>query len=293
MEIFNLYTSVSSTWGYMNFMRHSVDEYPYPVLDWKILIVSLCIAVAVWTIFFILQGIGIYRQAKAQGLSKKGRAYLPFVNLLLIEKLSGECRVFGQRMRHAGLWTMIVEIVCFLTSAVLVFCEVYLYAAVGAPQNVGTGVLIWMDLQGVARSIYTTYQIFSYVLPIAQLVCEVLLFILFLGYFRRLKPRNAGLFAVIVLFLPLARYLLVFIFRNAPVINYEEYVRMQREEFERRYGAYGNPYGNPSQPNSMQNERDSSRTEHAPVEEPFSEFDTNSNMEEDSSSGKSGDDWFN
>ena len=293
MEIFNLYTSISSTWGYMNFLRHSLDEYPYPVLDWRMLVISLCIAAAVWIAFFVLQGIGIYKQAKAQGLSKRWMAFLPFVNLLLVDKLTGDCRIFGQRMRHAGVWAMIAEIVCFLASVGLVFCEIYLYVVVGSPQNAGTGVVIWMDLHGVARTVYTTYQVFSYILPIAQLVCEVLLFILFMGYFRRLKPKNAGLFAIIVLFVPLARYLLVFIFRNLPAIDYEAYVRKQREEFARRYAAYGNPYGNPSGSNPAQSEQPSSGAAQAPAEEPFSEFDTSSSEEDDAPNGKSGDEWFN
>ena len=124
----------------------------------------------------------------------------------------------------------------------------------------------------------------------------MLLFVLFLGYFRNYKPRNASFLAIVVLFIPVARYLLVFAYRNAPAINYEAYVRQQREAYERRYQAYGNPYGAPFGPYSQQNPSANSPAEEEPsqpTEEPFAEFDTKADEAKGDSTSGGADDWFN
>ena len=68
-----------------------------------------------------------------------------------------------------------------------------------------------------------------------------------LGLYKKYQPRNYMVFSMLSVFIPLSRFIIVFAFRNRPAINYEDYVRAQREEYIRRrqqYG-YGNPYGNP------------------------------------------------
>ncbi len=296
MEIFNLFSSISTTWGYMNFFRTGLRENAYPALNWQTLVVSLLIAASVWLSLFVLQSIGLYTLAKKAGIRKPWLACVPFVNFLVVEKLTGDCNVFGQRMRHAGLFVMIAQIVNTVLCGLFVAAQIYLYYQ-GQPVAI-EGQLTWQSLSGFARTAYSFYSICYYILSVTQLVYDVLMFILFLALFKRLQPRYAYLFAFLVLFFPLLRFIFVFVFRQKELIDYEAYRRRQREEYIRRqqqYGGYGNPYGGMTgNPYASSDSTASSQSQPTPPSQgsPFSEFDEEEQPSSPSDE-QSGESWFN
>ena len=63
---------------------------------------------ALWLITFILQGIGLYKMAKKVNAKRKNLAFIPFAYTLLVEELAGEISFFGRKVKHLGLWAMIL-----------------------------------------------------------------------------------------------------------------------------------------------------------------------------------------
>lgn len=278
MEVLNLYLSISQVWGFVNFNNKHMSGDAYPLIDWKILVFSLSIAFAVWVALFVLQGIGLYTMAKRRNLKKKWLAFIPFANWLYVEKLAGNCVVFGQRIRKIGLITMIVQIINFLLSAAAVTAQIYLYYTQGMPANVN-GVLEWSSLSGWAQKALDVYNVLSWILPITQLIYTILIIIVAFSLFKCYQPTRAYMWALLLSFMPMIRYILIFAFRKKEAIDYEEYMRKKREETYRMWQQYSANVGGAYAPRSPQTPPPSSQPQQ-PKEEPFEEFaDDSANQE--------------
>jgi|GEM_PF-775546 len=333
MEIFMLYETITSAWGYANSVYLQASDILYPVLTRDILVLSLLGAFGVWLIMFLFQAFGLYRMAKGQGVRHKWLAFLPFANFILVERLGGRCTIFGQRMRRPGIFALVAQVVTCIVCGLFIAAQIYLYSVEGPPQYVDGqfgSPLQWVELEGLSYYAYVVYTIFWWVVPIIQFVCNVFLFVLFSGLYKRYQPRFAYLFAFLTLLVPIwaglpVRYIFVFVFRRRPAIDYEDYIRRQREEFIRRqqqqqqefqrqygqfnqsYGPYGQgnygPYGQANNGNTAsspqgnpnpQNPAATTSSAPAPSDEPFAEFSGDSTRSEsDDASGQKGEDWFN
>jgi hypothetical protein len=244
------------------------------------LVNGLVLAVCIWAALFTLQGFGLYTMAKRRDLKHKWLAFVPFVNLLYVGKLAGTCEVFGHKMKSAGVYTMIAQIVTTLCCAFAIFAEIYLYSVYGAPNYVasegGTVLPVWTNLSGAGVTIFNIYNISDYILSIIELVYQVLLLILVMGLYKRYNPKNHLIFSFLTLFIPFARYFVIFAHRNCPAIDYEAYMRARRDAFirqQQQYQQYGNPYGMPygnpyGNPYGGQNQA----SEQKKPEDPFAEF---------------------
>ncbi len=244
---------------------------------------GLGIGFALWLALFILQGIGIYTMAKNRKMRKKWLAFVPFANVYYVGKLTGPCDVFGQKMKRAGLYTMIAEILTTVFVFLALAARIYLYTTCGLPQVDEFGGEQWTGLIGFALVCARFLTLSSYLLSIFQLVYEILLFILLLGLYKRYVPRNYFALGMLTLFVPISRFIILFVIRNRECIDYEAYMRARREAYMRSrqqyngYGgyngyngynnSYGNPYNNPYQPNG-QNPYSAPQK----PEEPFAEF---------------------
>ena len=73
----------------------------------------ICIGAAagIFLITLILGGVALNTMAKRQGKKGSALAYLPFANTYVAGKLAGEATFFGQKMKRAGLYAMLSEIV--------------------------------------------------------------------------------------------------------------------------------------------------------------------------------------
>ena len=108
MEIYSFY----STLLYMNLTKNGITG-----ISKQSIFGSLAIAVLIWLAFFVLQGVGLWVMVKKKNEKKAWFAFVPFVNLLLIDKLAGDAEFFGHKMKRAGMYVMIAEI-----CAVVVAC---------------------------------------------------------------------------------------------------------------------------------------------------------------------------
>ena len=220
----------------------------------------ILIGALVWTIanfcaLFILQGIGLQKMAKRRNLQKRWLAFIPFANIYYMGKLAGECGFFGHRMKNAGLYAMIAQIVSVLFSLAYIFLEGYFYVNYGAPVGTSaTGTPYWPELTGSALTLWKVFDSANLIYSIIRLVAELLLLVVVMAIYKKYAPRNYLMLTLLTLFVPAARYITIFVICRREPFDYDAYLRARREEYMRRqqqqYGnpynsPYGNPYSNP------------------------------------------------
>lgn len=257
----------------------------FGVDGWRAMLGGALGGASLWLALFILQGFGLTAMAKRRGLKKRWLAFIPFANIWYIGKIAGECTVFGQRMKRAGLYTMIAQILTTLLCGLSIAVQLYLYFVEGAPEYDQFGIPFWINLTGFSSVAYKFYGVSQYILPIFQLVYEVFMLILLIALYKRYAPRNYFILGLLALFIPVSRFIVIFVLRNRQGIDYEAYMRARHEAYMRQqqqyngYGGYnpyygggynrpyGNPYGNPygAPQNAPQNAPQ-------PPEDPFGEF---------------------
>ncbi|MBR6703595.1 MAG: hypothetical protein IKL76_03430, partial [Clostridia bacterium] len=221
---------------------------------------------------------GLSAMAKKRGLKKRWLAFIPFANIWYIGKIAGECNVFGQRMKRGGLYTMLAQIFTTVLCGLTIAVQVYLLVVEGAPEYDQFGFPFWINLTGFSAVAYKFYGISQYILPIFQLVYEVFMLILLIALYKRYAHRNYFILSMLALFVPVSRFIVIFVLRNRNGIDYEAYMRARHEAYMRQqqqyggynpyYGGYNrNPYGNPYN-NPYGNPQNAPK----PPEDPFGEF---------------------
>ncbi len=249
MEIYNLFDTSKL---FAQFFQNYLVNFD----TWKILAFCAGIALVLWLPFFILQGIGLCAMAKKRGFKKRALAFIPFANMMYMGKLAGDCNFFGRKVKRAGLYLMLAQILTTLVTFSLIAAELYLYIACGEPVEIliESGMyqipkLDWPNLSGFSYGVKVYFELGAYIVPIFELIYKVLLIVVMMGLLKQYIPRNYFVLSFLILFVPLSRFIIVFVVRNRRHIDYEAYVRQKREEFMRRqqqyYNQYGNPYGNP------------------------------------------------
>lgn len=208
-------------------------------------------AIAISLVFFILQGVGLSKMAKANGMRHRWMAFVPFLNLLYVGMISGEVSFFGRRVKRAGLVAMILEIVASIFYVAIALAEVILFVyfydrLLITTTEAGYPIPQWTALPDDAVFIKNFYMISGYITPILSLVHGVFMLLLYTGLFRKYDPRRSALFAILSVFVPFFAEIATFVLRNRAAIDYEDYVRRRREEQQRRRQQYygQNPYGN-------------------------------------------------
>ena len=206
---------------------------------------ALAVAAVVMVALFLLQGFGLFAMANRRKMKKKWMAFVPFANVYLMGKLAGDCAVFGRRMKNIGLYAMIAQIVAFCLGVLSLTVTAFLFGRYGGYiQSTGSS-LGWMDLPAEAVWMENYYRNGDLLTGLVQIVYTAFMLILLIGLYKKYSPKNHMLLAVLILFVPFARFITVFVVRNRAPFDYEGYMRARREEFMRRnYGPYGgNPYG--------------------------------------------------
>ncbi len=250
MEIYSIYEAIRMNMSLID--SNMYGNMPNNIIG---IILLATMLVMVLTPLFILQGIGLYTMATKQGVKKRALAFVPFVNIWYIGKLAGECQFFNQRMKRAGMYAMIAQILTFVVSVLTIAAEQYLWYTKGAPQIAPEyGYYYWSGLSGFSLHVGKFFEVSGYVLMIFTLLMEIFLMVMIMGLCKKYTPNHYRLFGLLVLFVPMARFILIFVLRNRQPIDYEAYMRARREAYirqqqyynQQQYGTpYGNPYGNP------------------------------------------------
>ena len=267
MEIYNFYQAIK--------MNMNLTD------NMQVIIITAVLTAAVWIALFVLQGVGIYTMATKQGFKKRGLAFVPFANLWYIGKLAGECHFFGQRMKRAGMYAMIAQILVAVVSILTIAAEQYLWMTQGAPK-IATDYeyYYWTGLSGFALHVARFFDVSGYVLPIFQLFVEIFLVVVMMGLCKKYAPKNYTLLGLLVLFVPVSRFIIIFVLRKRQPIDFEAYMRARHEAFMRaqqqyysRQNPYGNPYGTPyNTQNSPYGSAGADEKSEAKPADPFDEF---------------------
>lgn len=270
MEFYNIYRATSICFSMFGAQVPSVFLY------------GAIVTLVVWSVFFVLQGVGLSTMAKKQGIKSKWQAFVPFANTLLIGKLAGECRLFSQRLKRAGLYATIAQIVTAVFCIAIAVSEVYLYAVGGMPKYNEWNEPYWTNLQGFSRIVFNFFDVSTYIFSNLGLVYEVLMLVLLLGLYKKYNPKHYTALGFLALFVPLSRYIVIFVLRNRKPVDFEAYARARYEAQMRQRGQYGNygygnsPYGNSPYGNSPYGNPYRSpygaQTPPQEPEEPFAEF---------------------
>ncbi len=248
---------------------------------------------AIFAVLFVLQGFGLYKMAKNRGLKNKAFAFVPFLNLWYIGKLAGECNFFGQKVKRAGMYAMIAQIVTTVLSVLTIAAEMYLWLEHGKPQITELETAYWPNLNGFDFTVFKFYDISGFVLSIFQLVYEIFLVVLLMGLYKQYAPKNYLALGILTLFMPMSRYIIIFVLRGRKAIDYEAYMRARREAYMRQYQQYHNPYGSPYQnPNAYGNGQSEQYQPRKP-EDPFEEFSAKNKGQNTSENEKDEDEFFN
>ncbi len=234
------------------------------------------IGVAIWAALFIMQGFGLRMMATRRGMEKTWRAFVPFVNILLMGELAGTCSFFGKPIKRAGLLAMIFQIIATLVLGVQMAAQVYLYVAHGVP-TVVNNVEVWNGLTGFSLTVYNVYNVLAIFASLAQILCEVMFLILLIGLYKNYAFKNHMIFAFLGLLIPVSRMIIIFVIRKNKYVNYDDMMRARREAYIRQqqqyqqqynqggFGSYNNGYGTPERPQ-------------APTpDDPFEEFGSSGN----------------
>ncbi|MBP3434327.1 MAG: hypothetical protein J6K50_03545, partial [Clostridia bacterium] len=64
-------------------------------------------------------------------------------------------------------------------------------------------------------------------------------------WYKKYYPKNYLVLGMLSLFIPLSRFVIVFVLRNRNAVDYDAYMRARREAYMRQQQQYRNTYGNP------------------------------------------------
>jgi hypothetical protein len=142
-------------------------------------------------------------------------------------------------------------------------------------------------------------------IPIFGLIYDILMLILVIALYRKYTMRGYLPLAILEFFVPMSRFIVIFVLRNREPIDYEAIMRARREAYIRQqqqyynqygnqYGSpYGNPYGNPyGAPRNNPNPAPQPPKQEDPFEE-FSSDETNGRANNYSpQNGEGADDFF-
>ncbi len=231
---------------------------------------EICLSVAggLYVICLVFGGIGMHAMAKKQGMKHSFLGFLPFANTYYAGKLAGEANFFGQKMKRAGLYAMLVEIAYVAMNALYLTSNMCLlpYHVEYKENDLR---LMKLDPSLIPDNMLWMYDGMRWFSLLAYLLSfvEIILFcVVFNALYRKYYARGPFLMTFLSAVLPLRGFVLFAVRNNAPV-DYNEYMRRRAEDFARRSAGYGDGYGSPyggangGAPNG-----------NPPADDPFSDF---------------------
>ena len=215
-------------------------------------IITLCVAAGLYVIGVVFCGLGLITLAKNAGIKHRWMGFLPFLNTYYIGKVAGEVMFFGKKTNRLGLFAMIAEI---LYVGLNIFSLVLSFALTNANfyepfTNAESGITTWRFdtalMPSEMRWMATASTVVDIVNYVYFVVVLLIMWMLYLGFFRKYYARSPFLMSFLCTILPFRGFVIFAVRNNAPV-DYNEYMRRRMEAVaaqQRQYG-YGpyDPYG--------------------------------------------------
>ncbi len=202
------------------------------------LYILMGVAGGCYLVCLIFGGLALFAMAERAGIKHSWLGFLPFVNTYYAGKIAGETSCFGHKMKRAGLYAMLAEIVyatleiLYLVSNALLADPAYYETTFGETTeinfiagNVPAG-LLWMSNASVW---------FSTLGMIANLVMILFFCIVYNTLFRKYSPQRSYVLTVFAVLLPVRAFLL-FAVRNRVPVDYAAYMQERLERMMRQSG---------------------------------------------------------
>ena len=236
MEFFAWLTIPQIIYAY--FMTNSLGTYR----EYLVYIIICCaVAGALYLVSLVFGGIGLRKMAKNAGIKHSFLAFIPFANTYFAGKVAGEANFFGQKMKRAGLYAMLAEIVYVAINALGIVVGAFLanpaYYRVVEMYNGEKWKLMselvppqyrWMIMAS------TWCDVLGY---LAEIILIVFLFVVFIALYRKYYARSPMLMAFLSAFLP-GRGFVLFAVRNNTPVDYNAFMKRRMEEAMRQQREY-------------------------------------------------------
>ena len=217
----------------------------------RINLICIIVAAVLFVVGTVFGGIGLMTMAKRRGVKHGWLGFVPFANTFYAEKFAGECNIFGKKIKHIGLWSMLAEIIYVGLNVFTLVVNLMLMSnpAYYAPHVIEeTGQIYYSFssdlLFGGMRTLALASDVISIISTVWWLITLFLFCSLFFGLFRKYYARSPFLMTFLCVVLP-CRGFVLFAVRNNTPIDYNEYIRKRMEEERRRYEErYGTPGDN-------------------------------------------------
>ena len=246
-------------------LRQFIDTSSTAGISLEEFYILLAVAGGAYLFCLILGGLSLYEMAERAGIKHSWLGFLPFVNTYYAGKVAGETSFFGRKMKRAGLYAMLAEIVyCVLEGCSLVASALLSNPAYFETNIIGGSSTLIQDIANVPvglRWLVSGSTWFAILALIFNLVMLVLLVALYMGLYRKYSPRNSFWMTIVSVLLPVRAFVL-FSVRNTPAIDYDEYMAERFKDAMRSMGVEIQE-GKPTDPFEGM----------TPPESPFSEFD--------------------
>lgn len=195
--------------------------------------VCIGIGAALYLIFLVLGGVGLYAMAKRAGVKKKGLAFVPFVNTWYTGKLAGDIYVGRSKAKWWPLATAISEVLYVISGMAFLVFRILLTYSVPAGSSINTTTvpveMHWM---------LTASNIFYILDMVFSLIVMVAFVFLYMALFKKYSPRHAFVLTLVSAMFPF-RAIPVFVVRNNQPQDFNEYMRRSMEDYYRRNGYPG------------------------------------------------------
>jgi hypothetical protein len=234
------------------------------------------IAVGAYLVIYAFRAVGLFTLARRAGIGHAWFGFVPLLNSYLVGELAGTSSFASMKIKRIGLWYCLSEGVACIAYVLSDIAVLSLYGS-GATYNAEVG--SWVSVAEDLAWAQTMDGVMSYILLVLQLVYIFFFVLAVMGFFRKYAARNAGIFSVASIFVPIVYSILVFVVRNNAPIDYEQYVRDRRDAYYRQSAAYRNAQQY-SDPYSEQRQRRNPAQEDDVFRE-FSSSDSSSNSSSD------------
>lgn len=213
------------------------------------------VAGGAYLICLVLGGLALFAMAERAGIKHSWLGFIPFANTYYAGKVAGETPFFGKRMKRAGLYAMIAEIVYAAFEILSLVTSVLLsnpaYYETNYTEGGGMSLVFGLEkVPGGLQWMAGASTWFSVLSLVADLVMIVFLCAVYNGIFRKYSPRNAYVMTVFSVILPFRSFFLFAVRNNVPV-DFNEYMKKRLEQAMQAAGL---------------------QTEENKQEEPFSDF---------------------
>lgn len=229
------------------------------------------VAGGAYLICLVVGGLALFTMAERAKVKHSWLGFIPFANTYYAGKITGEIPFFGKKMKRAGLYAMIAEIVYCMCEIMSIITSVLIASPEYYETNYleGGGSTLTLNLERVPQGIRWMADAstwFSIISIVANLVMIVFLCAVYSGLYRKYSPRNGFALTVFSVLLPIRAFLLFAVRNNQPV-DYDEYMKKRIEQAMQSAGMTVEEMKKPDDPFSDFAEKPAS----APS--PFEEFD--------------------